>query len=268
MPILVLPPRTPPKPANDAGSKIAARDAAQNDAFLREVDDALREDEFFGLLRRYGKPVLAVVVAALAGLAFYLWWGNYRHDQQAAHAEQFTLALDQLDAGNLGTAVTDLAPLNTGKDGNAAAARMLSADITLKQGHADAAANAYGALAADSNAPGPFRDLASIREVAVRFDSLAPGAVVARLKPLAQPGYPWFGRAGELVAMAYLKQGNKALAGPLFGAISRDTQTPDSLRARARQMAGLLGYDSIDDIARPPAGDNGAGNAAPAAPAQ
>ncbi len=265
---MALPPRNPPKLApesggkNAPGAKIAERDAAQNDAFLREVDDALREDEFFGLLRRYGQPALAAVAAGLLALAGYLWWGSYRQDQQAAHAEQFTLALDQMEAGNLGAAATGLAPLTAGKDGNAVAARMLSADIALKQGHTTEAANAYGAIAADSSAPEPFRQLASIREVAVRFDTMTPDAVVARLKPLAQPGNPWFGSAGELVGMAYLKQGNTALAGPLFGAISRDTGTPDSLRARARQMAGLLGYDSIDDIARAPAGNNGAAPAA------
>lgn len=251
-----------------AGGKVAERDAAQNDAFLREVDDALREDEFFGLLRRYGKPALAVVGAGLVALAGYLWWGNYQHDQQAAHAEQMTLALDQLEGGNLAAASADLAPLSAGKDGNAAAARMLSADIALRQGHAIEAANAYGAIAADSNAPEPYRQLASIRQVAVRFDTMAPDVVVAQLKPLAQPGNPWFGSAGELVGMAYLKQGNTALAGPLFREVSRDTQTPDSLRARARQMAGLLGYDSIDDIARPSAVNAGAGSAAAAPPPQ
>ena len=260
---MALPPRNSSKPATGPGAKIAERDAAQNDAFLREVDDALREDEFFGLLRRYGKPALAVVGAGLMALAGYLWWGNYSQDRQAAHAEQFTLALDQMDAGNLGAASAGLTPLTSGKDGSAAAARLLQGDIALKQGHTAEAASTYAAIAADDNAPEPFRQLASIREVAVRFDSMAPDAVVARLKPLAQPGNPWFGSAGELVGMAYLKQGNTALAGPLFREISRDTKVPDTLRARARQMAGLLGFDSIDDIAKAPAG-----NSAPAPAAQ
>ena len=268
---MILPPRNSPKTAaaSGPGSKIAERDAAQNDAFLREVDDALREDEFFGLMRRYGKPALAVVVVGLLALAGYLWWGSYSQDQKAAHAEQFTLALDQMDGGNLAGATAGLAPLAAGKDGNAAAARLLQGDVALKQGHAAEAANLYGALAADSNAPQPFRQLASIRQVAVQFDSMPPEAVIARLKPLTQPGNPWFGSAGELVGMAYLKQGNKALAGPLFVAISRDTGTPDSLRARSRQMAGLLGFDSIDDIAHSSAGNApAAGNAGAGAAAQ
>ena len=260
MPVLVLPPRNPPKSETGPGSKIAERDAAQNDAFLREVDDALREDEFFGLLRRYGKPALVVVGAGLLALAGTLWWQSHERDQQAAHAEQFTLALDQLDAGNLGAAATGLTPLAAGKDGSAATARLLQADVVLKQGHGAQAASIYAALAADNDAPQPLRQLASIREVAVSFDSMSPDAVIARLKPMAQPGNPWFGSAGELVAMAYAKQGNTAMAGALFGAISRDTKTPETLRARCRQMAGLLGYDSIDDIARAPAGNDAAAN--------
>jgi hypothetical protein len=79
--------------------------------------------------------------------------------------------------------------------------------------------------------------------------------VIARLKPLAEPGNPWFGNAGELVGIAYMKQGHNDLAGPLFAAISRDKDAPVSLRRRARQMAGLLGVDAIDDVAKAAAGD-------------
>ena len=64
---------------------------------------------------------------------------------------------------------------------------------------------------------------------------------------LAVPGKPWFGPAGELLGLAYLKQGNEKLAGPLFASIARDKDAPETLRRRARQMAGVLGVDAIDD---------------------
>ena len=72
--------------------------------------------------------------------------------------------------------------------------------------------------------------------------------MIDRLKPLATPGNPWFGSAGELVAMAYLKQGKQDLAGPLFAAIAKDEDVPQTLRSRTRQMAGLLGYDAVVDV--------------------
>ena len=61
---------------------------------------------------------------------------------------------------------------------------------------------------------------------------------------LVKPGEPWYGSAGELTAMAYIKQGKKAEAGRLFAAIAADKQVPDSIRARAVQIAGTLGVDA------------------------
>src|SRR6185369_2617984 len=93
-----------------------------------------------------------------------------------------------------------------------------------------------------------YRDLATIREVALGFEAMPADQVVARLKPLAVPGKPFFGNAGELLGVAYMKQNRNDLAGPLFAAISRDKTVPDSLRRRTRQMAGLLGVDAVDDV--------------------
>ena len=82
--------------------------------------------------------------------------------------------------------------------------------------------------------PQPYRDAALIRQTALEFDPLKPEEVIARMEPLAKPGNPWFGSAGEMTAMALIKQGKKAEAGQLFGAIAKDKQVPDSLRARVR----------------------------------
>jgi hypothetical protein len=77
---------------------------------------------------------------------------------------------------------------------------------------------------------------------------MEPARVIEMLKPLATPGGPWFGSAGELVGMAYLKQDREDLAGPLFAEIAKDDDVPESLRSRARQLAGVLGYDAIEDV--------------------
>jgi hypothetical protein len=120
---------------------------------------------------------------------------------------------------------------------------MTLAAIAQQQGKSDDAAKRFAAIAADATMPQPYRDLAAVREVTIRFDAMKPDQVVARLKPLAVPGKPFFGSAGELVAMAYLAQGKTDLAGALFAQIGKDKTAPDSLRARARQMASGLGYD-------------------------
>jgi hypothetical protein len=228
--------------------QLAERGASQGDAFLREVDDALREDQVFGALSRYGKPVGAAIVAGLVGLAGWLWYQNHTATVSGEQGELLTKAIDHLEARNLKAAQDEIAPLQ--KDGNAgyrATAKLLEAGVKAEEGKVDEAAKAFAAIAADADAPQAYRDLAEIREVALTFDKIGPEKVIERLKPLAVPGNPWFGSAGELVGIAYIKQGKNDLAGALFAEIAKNKDVPDSLTRRARQMAGMLGVDAVED---------------------
>ncbi|GHC88756.1 tetratricopeptide repeat protein [Novosphingobium pokkalii] len=239
----------PNRPQNRSEQLAAAR-AAQGDVFAREVDDALRQDEAFHALRKWGIPVGAAVVLALAGLGGWLWYSNHQDTVRGRQGEQLTQALDYADAGN---PKAEQALLDTlakdGTPGNRAAAQLLQAGLAQEAGKADQAAKTFAAVAADSSAPQAYRDAATVREVALNFDKLPPQQVIDRLKPLAVPGNAWFGSAGELVGLAYLKQGHADLAGPLFAAIAKDKDVPDTIKRRARQVAGSLGVDAVDDVA-------------------
>jgi hypothetical protein len=244
---LALPPENPPSRSEPN----ASRKTAQQDVLLREVDEALREEEFQGALRRWGILAVGVVVLALAGLGGYLYWQQQSHQAAAEQAEKFTIALDDVEAGRLDEGAAKVDALITESDeATKAAAQLMRGGIAVEQGKPAEAVRLFEAVAADRSAPQVYRDLAAIRAVATNFDAMKPEDVVSRLKPLAQSGKPWFGSAGELVGLAYLKQGRNDLAGPLFAEISRDKEAPETVRSRARQMAGLLGVDAIDDVAR------------------
>lgn len=231
--------------------------AAQRDGFLREVDEALREDEFVSYLKRYGRQVGIAIIVGLLALAGYLWWDHQNKQAAAKQSEELVLALDKLSAGptSAAAAAKDLEAL--GVDASPAIkadAALLRAGIAAQSGRLDEAGKLFSQVAADAAAPQPFRDLATIREIALRFDSLPPQQMVDRLKPLAIPGKAWFGSAGELLAMSYLKQGKPDQAGPLFAAMAKDKGVPESLRGRARLIAGQLGFDAGDNPSVAPAG--------------
>ena len=217
---------------------------------MREVDDALREDQFLDVWQRWGKIIVAVVLVGLAALAGWLWYAQNNASVADEAGEKFIVALDQVEAGQLDAGAKALAPLSAeGPAGSRAAATMMQAGILAEQGKTGEAVKLFAAVAADDDAPAPFRDLAKIREVALSFDKLPPEQVIARLKPLAVPGNAWFGSAGELVGAAYLKQNRADLAGPLFAAIAKDKDVPQSIRSRTQQLAGLLGVDAVTDPA-------------------
>ena len=237
-----------PTTALSREDKRAQAEAAQQNALLREVDDAVRQGDMESFMARFGKPLAIGVVALLLAFGGYLYW---QHQQELAlerDGEVIVTALDQVQAGNLGEADEQLAGLAGSDNAAAAQARLLRAGLAAEQGNADEAATLFAAVADDGDAPQALRDLARIREVSTRYDSMEPAQVISMLQPLAAPGRPFFASAGELVAHAYLKQGNRDEAGALFAQIARDENTPESARTRMLNMAGILGVDAVDDV--------------------
>lgn len=220
--------------------------AGSDEAFLREVDDAVRASDLTSFWKRYGRWLLAAVVA---GLLAFGGWIVYHNQQQAAadkQGEEFVDAMDKLRAGQEKEARAKLATLTKAdQPGYRAMAQLVEANLLGEDGETKKAIAIYAKVAGDSSLPQTFRDLALIRQTSAEFDTLPPQTVIDRLKPLAKPGNPWFGSAGELTAISYMKQGKDNLAGPIFAQIAKQDGLPQSLRSRAQQMAGALGIDTV-----------------------
>ena len=238
----------PPDSEETRANQLAARRAAEQEVLLREVDEAMRKDQLGSAAKRYGWLIATGLVLALAAFGGYLFWQDRREGQLEEASDTLITTLDKLEAGQIDQAEDDLAALAEGSSATAVSAKLARAGVALRDNRREEAVALFDEIAADGDAPQPYRDLAAIRSVATHFEQMQPQQVIDRLKPLATPGNPWFGSAGELVAMAYLKQGKQNLAGPLFAAIAQDETVPQTLRARTRQMAGLLGYDAVIDV--------------------
>lgn len=217
-----------------------------NEAFLREVDEELRRDQLAGFWERYGRLLIVGIVVALAAFGAYLYWQHRNEQAAGVEGEQLQSAFDSLGANNPAATTATLAQLAQSKrDGYRALAKFTQADVLLRDQKFQAAAARFGEVAQDASFAKPFRDLALIRQTAAEFDGLKPQVVIERLRPLAVAGNPWFGSAGEMVAIAYYRTNRRDLAGTMFGQIARNDDVPDSIRQRAVQMAGVLGVDAV-----------------------
>jgi hypothetical protein len=218
-----------------------------NDAFIREVDDELRREQMSHIGRRYGLWIVGGVLAALIAFGGWTWWKHHQTNVAAEQGEQLALALDDIEGGRVAQATAAVQKL-TGSDRDAvrATALLTQADMLLAKKDSKGAAAAFGKVAADESLAQPFRDLALVRQTAVEYDSLQPQQVIDRLRGLADKGSPWLGSAGEMVAIAYLRQNKTAQAGQTFRLIAQTPDVPETVRARAVQMAGSLGVDAVD----------------------
>ena len=228
---------------------------AQNEALIREVDDAVRQDDLINFWQGYGKLVIGAIVLGLAAFGAWLLWLNHQHAQADAAGEQLSTLIKSAQSETLNQESYDQI-MASGAPAYKAAAQVVKGALASGKDNTAEADKMFSTIVADKKAPQPIRDLALVRKTALAFDKMKPQDVVATLKPLAEPGGAWFGSAGELTAIAQLKMGQNEAAGATFAAISRDNAAPPTVRLRAAQMAGTLGVasDKIGTIALPNGG--------------
>ena len=215
------------------------------ESFVREVDENLRRDQMAERAKRYGGVVAVAVVLFLIAVAGYLYWQHRQRLEAEAGTEQLAGALQDIGSNKMATAPAQLDALRQADvEGVKATAGLTRASLALQQGNRKLASTIYAEIAADTSLSQAFRDVALVRGTALDYDSLKPDEVIARLQPIAEPGQPFFGSAGEMVGMALIAKGQKSAAAQLFAKIAADKGVPESLRSRAVQVAGSLGLDA------------------------
>ncbi|MEA3079836.1 MAG: hypothetical protein QOF05_1244 [Sphingomonadales bacterium] len=208
------------------------------------MDENLRRDQMRDFFKAYGNWLIAAVVLFLAASGGLIWWRQHQVEQSAAQVEQLAAVYKDIGEGKTAQAPQKLNQLaNSGSKAVRGSAMFARAALALQQGDTKTAIASYKSAAADTGLPRPYRDAALVRQTALEFDQLQPQELITRLQPLAKPGEPWFGSAGEMTAMALAKQGKRAEAGQLFAAIARDNTVPRSIRERATQLAASFGVD-------------------------
>jgi hypothetical protein len=215
------------------------------ETFVREVDENLRRDRIHDFFRDNKGSLIVALILFLAVSGGVIWFQQHRVQRAQTEVEQLAQVYKDIGVGNTGKVPQQLDDLShAGSKGVRATALFTRAAFDLQQNDSKAATSIYKQIADDSSLPQPYRDAALIRQTALEFDQLTPDQVITRMQPLTQAGNPWFGSAGEMTALAMIKQGKKQQAGQLFATIAKDKTVPQSIRDRSIQIAGSLGVDA------------------------
>ncbi len=233
---------TPPTtPSNSPARKSAD---PRDDAFIREVDEAYREDELKKFATNWGRWILLAVVIGLAALGGSFWWKAEQQKRVEALSEQFSAALGKVETGGSTEALAELEKIGQSDNPSyRALAAMTKSGLALQGGEVDKATADLKRVVDDAQAAQPLRDVAEIKLLRLQFDTLKPEEILKRTERFVTGDSPWFPVAGEMAALAHLKAGAPDKAGALFYRIAADERTPQSTRARAEQMAAALGQD-------------------------
>ena len=216
-----------------------------SETFLREVDENLRRDRIRDFFKENTGLLIGALILFLAASGGMIWYQQHRENLAAGHVEQLATIYKDIGSGNTAKVPQQLDDLsNSSSKAVRASALFTRAAFALQQNDQKLAIATYKTISGDDSMPPPYRDAALMRQTALEFDQLDPQQVIARLQPFTKAGNPWFGSAGEMTALALIKQGKNKEAGQLFATLAKDKDVPQSTRDRSIQIAGSLGVDA------------------------
>jgi hypothetical protein len=213
----------------------------RGDSFLREVDEAVRQERYKKLWDQYGVYALGLAAFIVAGVAAYKGWAYWQERQAQAAGAKFSEALTMLDGADATKAKDVIALLaEEGPPGYRVLARFQLAAAEAKAGDIDKAVADYDALASDSSVDEILRGHATLQAAALRLDKTDYAEMERRLKDLAEGDSAWRFSARELLGLSAYRLNDMREAEKQFGALVGDQGTPPNLRERADMMLALI----------------------------
>ncbi|HAN63457.1 MAG TPA: hypothetical protein DCQ79_06265 [Rhizobiales bacterium] len=211
------------------------------DSFLREVDGAVRQDQYKKLWDNYGVYALAGLLLIVAAVAAYKGWSYWQERQAQEAGAKFSEALT-LEGGTDDAKAHDLlASLAAqGPEGYRVLARFQLAAAEAKAGDLDKAVADYDALASDAGADQILQGHAALQAAALRLDKAGYAEMDRRLKGLIDSNGAWRFSARELLGLSAYRLNDMREAERQFSALIGDEDTPPNLRERADMMLALI----------------------------
>lgn len=217
------------------------KDVSDQDSFISEVNEAVRQDELYGYVRKYGWIAALVVIALVGGAA----WNEYRKAQSTQAAEALGDNLLNAVSENDPVARADALAAIVAEGSAASVTGLMTAAAQSEAGDADAARATLEALSLNEDVGQVYRDIAQFK--AALLDE-GEGRL-QKLEALAQPGSSLRLLAEEQMALIMIENGEIDAAVAALRSMIDDAEITQSLRDRAQTLIVALGAPLDDEAA-------------------
>ncbi|MCC7260688.1 MAG: tetratricopeptide repeat protein [Alphaproteobacteria bacterium] len=212
---------------------------------IRELEEDLRAENLAKLWRKHNHLIIGAVAALVVGVGIHSGWSHYRLSREQESGDRLLAAVDLFNENKYDVAGDAFRALSEeGTSGYASLGAFMHAESLLKAGKVADAIAAYEALAQDSGADIAVRDLASLQSVSLRMNEKKEDGVPEALDAAMKSGRPFASSAKELKAVYLMQHGKSAEAAMLLAELVADTNTQQSMKARAEQMLSTLTADA------------------------
>ncbi|MCE3248066.1 MAG: rane protein [Geminicoccaceae bacterium] len=218
------------------------RGSGNSDEFIREVDEAVRQDRWLRLWKQYGTYIAGGAIAIVIGTGAGVAWRNYQASERLEDARRYAGAeelLRQDRPAEAAAAFLELAEEAGG--GYDVVARLRAAEAQIEAGEDAAAAASLDRLSESDDAAPVYRELGDLLALQQAFEGTDGSALSGRLAALTEANAPWRYSALELQALAQLRAGETEAARRTLETLLADPLTPANLSRRAAELMAALG---------------------------
>ena len=214
---------------------------SDTDSFIEEVNEEVRRDRLYSLMRRYGWIPIVIILGLVGGTA----WNEYRKAQDEAAAQALgdaVLAAAQIQ--DPPERLEALRAVEAGDSGAAVTLSLLEAATLGEAGDLRGMISVLEPLTLDQELSPVYRDLAALRMVTQGGDSVPSNIRADLLDRLSAPGAPFRLLGLEQRALFELEQGETETAIATLQGLMQESDVTDALIQRSAQLLAALGADA------------------------
>lgn len=212
------------------------------DAFIQEVDEDVKNDNFKVLWNRYGLFVVAFVVIAVSAAVSFDKIRNWKIEQNQMKTENYMAAAQFQE--NPDDTIAALQKINQANQGIFSDfARLQIANVLFNQDKTEEALATLQALIDDKQVNAEVKNIALIKLATYKVDEMSKDDFAALLKPIVDADNSWTPLANDLLAMSAIRAGDIQTAKEIYGSILKVKGLPESFRTKVQDM-----LSSINDM--------------------
>ena len=213
---------------------------SDTDSFIDEVNDEVRRDRFYLLLKRYGWVAILAVVLLVGGAA----WNEYQKAQNRARAEALGDAMFAALAGTDAAARAEaLGAVNSDSPRSVAMLAFLKAAEQSQAGDKEAALETLNGLGANGDVPAIYREIAQFKALTLQGTDTPAAERRLALEALIQSSSPLRLLAQEQMALIDIEENQPQAAIDRYQEILQDAEVTSDLQQRALQVIVALGSE-------------------------
>lgn len=209
------------------------------DAFINEVSEEVKNDNFKELWNRYGLLIIAIVAVAVCGAVSFERIKSWRLQQNQMTTETYMDAAHKQD--NPEAMIAALQKINQSDHGiYGDFARLQIANVLFEQQKDEEAMAMLEALTKDPQVNTEVRQIALVKYATYKVDVMSKQELTDLLQPVLDANNSWTPLANDLLAMAAIREGDLQTAREIYTKLLTVKDLPDSFKSKIQEMMSSL----------------------------